>query len=444
QVMRWNCFIVIPIVALGVISVVFFSIDVASRQAPKSLTQCINEQSPNYPPKNATGFEDSYADHIKSCVPFYDLMEKHIKDGTGSRHQPFLSMSLVGAYLFPNYSAVTTEADGRFGQKVYCRYLDVNQNELKPAVESVVFPEFTVYCCRRSRAHYMSITTTKDETINQTVPVTDRTVDDPKYTLSLCVKPMYGKEPKFVLFAEYIEHYKLQGVQHFYIYVKDVDKYTEKLIKHYVKSGEAEVIYFRDKQDRPEIEWHLVGTQDCIHRSRHHSKYTIYADMDERILPTDTSTTLSAYTAKIMPEKSKIGMIRFITQYVLKNGTDPTVYEGEKTLKEHLPTLVYRKTASPAPVGYTAKCIIDPKKVFLMWVHHVAIYFPGYEGYEVPKNEGIIRHYRDIMMGDWYKHYLPGVEKFGPFTETDYPRTLMKQLYENVKTKLDSVYKQDQ
>uniref|UniRef100_A0A0N4X8H1 Glycosyltransferase family 92 protein n=1 Tax=Haemonchus placei TaxID=6290 RepID=A0A0N4X8H1_HAEPC len=305
--------------------------------------------------------------------------------------------------------------------KVYCRYLDVNQKEIKPAVESVVFPEFTIYCCRRSRAHYMSITTTKDEKINQT-RLHSCFIREyvclvyPKYTLSLCVKPMYGKEPKFVLFAEYIEHYKLQGVQHFYIYVKDVDKYTEKLIKHYVKSGEAEVIYFRDKQDRPEIEWHL----DCIHRSRHHSKYTIYADMDERILPTDTSTTLSTYTS-FYQEK----------------------FQGEKTVKEHLPTLVYHKTASPAPVGYTAKCIIDPKKVFLMWVHHVAIYFPGYEGYEVPKSEGIIRHYRDIMMGDWYKHYLPGVEKFGPFTETDYPPTLMKQLYENVKTKLDFVYKHD-
>ncbi|KAK6040925.1 hypothetical protein COOONC_21570 [Cooperia oncophora] len=140
---------------------------------------------------------------------------------------------------------------------------------------------------------------------------------------------MYGSDTKFLLFAEYIEHYKLQGVQHFYIYVKDVDQYTDKLIKHYVKSGEAEVVYFREKQDRPSIEWHLVGTQDCIHRSRYHSNYTIYADLDERILPTDTNTTLSAYTTKIMTEKPNIGMIRFVTQYVLKNGTDPTVYETE-------------------------------------------------------------------------------------------------------------------
>ncbi|KAK6019195.1 hypothetical protein OSTOST_15178 [Ostertagia ostertagi] len=183
-----------------------------------------------------------------------------------------------------------------FRQMVYCRYLDVNLKEIMPAVESVVFPEFTVYCCKRGQAHYMSITTTKDEEINQTVPVTDRTLDDPKYTLSMCVKPMYGNRTKFLLFAEYIEHYKLQGVQHFYIYVKDVEEYTEKLIQHYVKNGEAEVVYFREKQDRPSIEWHLVGTQDCIHRSRHHSNYTIYADLDERILPADINTTLSEYT----------------------------------------------------------------------------------------------------------------------------------------------------
>lgn len=34
---------------------------------------------------------------------------------------------------------------------------------------------------------------------------------------------------KFILFTEYIEHYKLQGVQHFYIYVKDVDDYTNQV-----------------------------------------------------------------------------------------------------------------------------------------------------------------------------------------------------------------------
>ncbi|VDO85176.1 unnamed protein product [Heligmosomoides polygyrus] len=182
---------------------------------------------------------------------------------------------------------------------------------MEPAVKSEVFPEFTVYCCARHGAYYMSLTNTEKEEINETVSITDRRIDKPKYTLSLCVKPMYGMNSKFILFTEYIEHYKLQGVQHFYIYVKD-------LIKHYVKNGEAEVVYFRKEQDRPSIEWHLVGTQDCIHRSRHHSAYTIYADMDERILPTTSNTTLVAYVKYVRNVTADLRKVQKTAQVPIK------------------------------------------------------------------------------------------------------------------------------
>lgn len=57
----------------------------------------------------------SHSNSINTCLPFYDLMQKHINAGTGKRSQPVLRMSLVGAYAFRDYIAVTTEADGLFG-----------------------------------------------------------------------------------------------------------------------------------------------------------------------------------------------------------------------------------------------------------------------------------------------------------------------------------------
>lgn len=40
---------------------------------------------------------------------------------------------------------------------------------------------------------------------------------------------MYDDESKWLMLAEVIEHYKLQGVDHFYLYVKDYDNYTYKV-----------------------------------------------------------------------------------------------------------------------------------------------------------------------------------------------------------------------
>lgn len=37
---------------------------------------------------------------------------------------------------------------------------------------------------------------------------------------------MYGNETKWLLLVELIEHYKLQGVEHFYLYLKHLDAYT--------------------------------------------------------------------------------------------------------------------------------------------------------------------------------------------------------------------------
>ncbi|KAK6752958.1 hypothetical protein RB195_004009 [Necator americanus] len=293
-------------------------------------------------PDGSSEYDD--LEEIKSCVPFYDLIEKHVQLKTGKRDQaPVTTFSLVAAYEYVDYAVITMEVDRWYG---------------------------------RNDAYYMSVTESPYEDVIETVAVIDRTMKDPKYSLSMCVKPMYGMGTKFLLFTEFIEHYKLQGVQYFYIYVKDLDEYTRKLMMHYVKSGEAEVVFFREEQDRPSIEWHLVGTQ------------------------------------------------------------------GYKTLNDHLPTLVFHNTSSPGPIGHTAKCVIDPEKVFLMWVHHVELYFPGYEGYEVPTSDAIIRHYRDINSGEWGTLYLPEVETFGPFNITLYPWRFMTTLYKNVKNRLDRVYLQ--
>ncbi|EPB77539.1 hypothetical protein ANCCEY_03381 [Ancylostoma ceylanicum] len=153
------------------------------------------------------------------------------------------------------------EADGWYGEEVYCRYFDKNRIEIEPPVKSVVYPEFVVYCCNNAHASYMSITESVDEEVMQLVSTLNRTVNNPEYILSLCLSPLYGTESKWLLLAELIEHYKLQGVEHFYVYIKDIDAYSQKLIHDYVKSGDVETIYFSNKQHRMGKDWQLAGVK---------------------------------------------------------------------------------------------------------------------------------------------------------------------------------------
>ncbi|KIH58856.1 hypothetical protein ANCDUO_10929 [Ancylostoma duodenale] len=262
--------------------------------------------------------------HVKECIPFYALMEELMKSKIGIHGKSLTSLSLVGAYAYDQYSVVTTDADGWFGAKVYCRYFDRNWVELKPPVESYVFPEYVVHCCKDPEARYMSISETEEEIVKEKVAVVDRTANNLKYQLTFCLPPIYGNESIWLLLAELVEHYKLQGVDHFYFYIKDIDAYSLQLIENYVKNGEADAIFLKEEQDREGFLWQLVGVR------------------------------------------------------------------GEKTLRDHLPTLVYHNTSGLPDTGFVSKCVVDCAKVLIMAIHWIKAMFPPYQEIYAPREEILI------------------------------------------------------
>ncbi|CAJ0604621.1 unnamed protein product [Cylicocyclus nassatus] len=141
------------------------------------------------------------------------------------------------------------------------------------------------------------------------------------------------------MLAENIEHYKLQKVDHFYLYIKDSDAYLYK---------------------------------DCLQRSRYHSEYAIFSDLDERITPMISGITLREYVGDHI--------------YQLK------VLQGTTTLLKHLPTLIFTNSTIISPPGTLDKCILNPTMVFIMDVHNVAVFLQG-DGriYRVPPEHALIR-----------------------------------------------------
>ncbi|KHJ98995.1 hypothetical protein OESDEN_01010 [Oesophagostomum dentatum] len=420
----------------------FFKTDttVLAKAAPTTFTSSI-------PSTSKRAFGKKRPRDIKACIPFYDFIAKQLENETGIEKVPKTSFSLISAYAYAEYSVVTIEARGYWGLTMYCRYFDRDWKELESPVESVVFPAYAIHCCRHPEAAYMSITGTMDGAVDSLVPVLDRTVDDPQYNLSLCLAPMYGDESKWLLLAELIEHYKLQGVQHFYLYIKDIDAYSRKLIDDYVKTGEAEAVYFREERDRPGKEWQLVGVTDCVQRSRHHSRYVIFCDLDERLLTFNNKTL----PQQAMTDDPDIASVQFKTRWILRTHKPPSQYEGDETLHNHLPTLVFHNTSAIAPFGHTGKCVVDTRRVLIMSVHYPLLLFPGYEEAFAEEENAyiriteldciVLRHYRGQYGDSWAKRWIHQVERFGNFTMTDYPEHLMAPLYENIKQRLTQVYR---
>ncbi|KAL6737390.1 hypothetical protein Aduo_011037 [Ancylostoma duodenale] len=373
-------------------------------------------------------------------IPQQDWYDKMIAAGIGKRGGPKNNISLVAAYEYPEQVNVMMTSRDKYGDVVYCRYIDKSGSELGDPFKSVVFPEYNVHCLRREDAAFMSLSDSPTAEYEFPVPIIDRTQSEQKHFFSVCVAPIYGNESKWLLLTELIEHYKLQGATYFYVYSKYIDEYSRILLDDYVRTGEAETIVLHDRFERKDDRWQSVQLQDCLLRARRHSRWIAFIDLDERLTLTDVDGTIHDYLRNISESSPQFGSIQFRQRWILKNESAPNLYVGDDQVSLWMPTRRYHNTSHVGPPGHTTKCIVDPKKVLIMNVHTVAKFFDGYQQYAMKPEEGVVRHYRDVVAGDWGKWWLKSVEAMGNFSMTDYPEQLASKLMENVQKRLQYVY----
>ncbi|VDK55054.1 unnamed protein product [Cylicostephanus goldi] len=127
----------------------------------------------------------------------------------------------------------------------YCRYLDMEWRDVNSPLLTLVYPNNAVHCCNHPNATHMSVTAGPQDKLTDAVKILDKRPGDVIYTTSLCLPPIYGNESKWLMLAEMVEHYRLQGLDHFYLYVKEIDDYSKKLLLSYEADGDAELIYFK-------------------------------------------------------------------------------------------------------------------------------------------------------------------------------------------------------
>ncbi|CAJ0605290.1 unnamed protein product [Cylicocyclus nassatus] len=371
-------------------------------------------------------------------IPQQDWYNELIARGVGKKGGNKMNISLIAAFEYPDQLNVMITSRNRFGDVLYCRYFDENKTEIGDAYKSVVFPEYNIHCLRRSRAAFMSLSDSPKGSYEFPVSITDRTRIEPEHFFSVCVAPIYGNESKWILLAELIEHYKLQGATHFYVYVKYIDEYSRILLDDYIRTGEAEAIILHDRFVRNDDRWQSVQLQDCLLRARGHSRWIAFIDLDERLTLTEIDGTIYDYLRNI--SDPSFGGIQFRQRWILKNETSPERYLDYEQVENYMPTRRYHNTSHVGPRGHTAKCIVDPQKVLIMNVHNVTKFFKGYRLYPLRPEEGVVRHYRDVVAGNWGRTWLKSVESMGNFTWTDYPQKFSSDLLKNVQHRLHYVY----
>ncbi|XP_069468244.1 uncharacterized protein [Ambystoma mexicanum] len=223
---------------------------------------------------------------------------------------------------------------------------------------------------------------------------------------TVCISTMFGNSTNALQFIQAIEMYKLLGAQKVMIYNHSCSSLIDKVMKHYIAEGTVKVIPWPiDLYLDVSTKWHflldscpkdlgyygqLATLNDCLYRNMYKSKYVVFIDMDEIIMPKKHQNWTSMM-ADLQQQHSKMGAFLF-KNYVFPNN----VYDSTFILSpwnaipgNNILLNVYRE---PKIEGHE-KLIVNPRKVIQVSVHTV---LKAYEPFfMVSEDIAILQHCRE-------------------------------------------------
>jgi hypothetical protein len=226
---------------------------------------------------------------------------------------------------------------------------------------------------------------------------------------TVCTPPFIYNNNKAYELVEMIEINRILGADHFVFYNYSTGNDVNEVLRHYVTEGVAQVVQWHlpvsigvdtcPINNTPQIEVHyfaqLAMVNDCLYRNRKQSKYIVYKDLDEFVVP-QQDITWSQMLAHF-PTKLHIGALMFRSTYFRKEwpGTNLT-FEGIYKAKKYsaVTLLKFIREKHVFPPFKRSKCIVYPIGVSCMGIHQVFRFSPGYTNVEVKPEIGLLHHYR--------------------------------------------------
>ncbi|EPB67905.1 hypothetical protein ANCCEY_13006 [Ancylostoma ceylanicum] len=260
-----------------------------------------------------------------------------------------------------------------------------------------------------------------------------------QHFFSVCMAPLWGNAPKWLMLIEFIEYYLLQGAEHFIIYKQHVDELTMTVLNKYVQEGIVDVVEVNEatnclKRHRCRHEMQL---QDCVFRSRDRSKWVAMVDLDERI-SVNSSNTLKHYIRSV--GEATFGELRFRCRWVLRYAEIPADPDAWRKEGARIPMAIWHNTSHVAPLNHTTKSIIRPEMVEGMGVHQVLRFTPPATVFLVPPEEAVVRHYRNVQ---GWGYFLKEAEGFGSFERTEVARDVIQPLQAHVFQEVDRLFPEE-
>ena len=209
-------------------------------------------------------------------------------------------------------------------------------------------------------------------------------------TFTICLRPIHFRDTAAYDIVEWVEYYRLMGVDYFMIYNFTSDPLTDKILKYYVNSGIMEVVqwhvpnhviptihhYELAKHKELYSAGQFAMLNDFLYRVYWSTEYVINVDLDEFIVPRDGSKNFRQLL-NTLPTSCEY---RFRNSLVpMNNGPTNKDYIGKDlATKYRLKTMQFTKRQDYINKTRKTKYIARTNCSTLLWLHYVGEKRPPY------------------------------------------------------------------
>ena len=238
-----------------------------------------------------------------------------------------------------------------------------------------------------------------------------------KKPFTVCVCPLNFRYNKIHELVEMIEMNRLLGATGFTFYNQNSSDLVQSVLKTYIDDGLVKVLNWTlpIKVDTwpPSggVEMHyfaqVLAQNDCLYRNRHFFNYGVFSDLDELIVPHKYGSwsELINFMPPKSPQNLRVAAYIFRNTFFYKHWPDDNETSSDhnikrfnitsqlKTKRENLIFRAYQRSKYIAHLG----------RVVSLSVHSVDEFRPGTMGVVVPRDLGLLHHYRKPMgpAEDW-------------------------------------------
>ena len=203
-------------------------------------------------------------------------------------------------------------------------------------------------------------------------------------------------QEKLLNIASWIELNRELGVDHVTIYNQDISSKVYELLKSYEEDGFVSIVEWKlnNPEKRIGVNGQVMVINDCFYRHLRNAKYILFIDVDELIVPHNTST-LSEMMKQI--DDPKITQYRFYNSFWhdIGNFVNGTSYTFDNSSKSLVP-VHFRRTwrTINCPITIRHKNIVKVETAIQVGIHHVYTMKKGQKRLQVSEKFGLMHHYR--------------------------------------------------